>query len=265
MTAHDSRRQGHRRHDQVRAGRARRQAGRRGHHARASAPSWSATTRAASSTSPASTATAPRSASSRSASTCRPTRRRPRSRRPSASSTRTRPAPATSCSCRCPKGLDANRALELMDPAKDADGLHPMNLGRLVLGVEAPLPCTPRGIVELLRRYDVPIDGAEVVVVGRGITVGRPLGLLLTRRSRERHRDAVPHRHAGPRRAPAPGRHHRRRRRCPGIIKPDHVKPGAAVLDVGVSRVDGVLAGDVAPDVPRSPASSPRTPAASAR
>ena len=82
-----------------------------------------------------------------------------------------------------PRHLDANAVLELMDPAKDADGLHPTNLGRLVLGRRAPLPCTPRGIVELLRRYDVPIAGAEVVVVGRGVTVGRPLGLLLTRRS----------------------------------------------------------------------------------
>jgi methylenetetrahydrofolate dehydrogenase (NADP+)/methenyltetrahydrofolate cyclohydrolase len=82
-----------------------------------------------------------------------------------------------------PKGLDSLAALEAMDPAKDADGLHPINLGRLVLGKEAPLPCTPRGIVELLRRYDIPLNGAEVVVVGRGVTVGRPLGLLLTRKS----------------------------------------------------------------------------------
>ncbi len=82
-----------------------------------------------------------------------------------------------------PKHLDANRVLTLMDPGKDADGLHPTNLGRLVLGEPAPLPCTPRGIVEILRRYDVPLNGAEVVVVGRGVTVGRPLGLLLTRKS----------------------------------------------------------------------------------
>ena len=94
-----------------------------------------------------------------------------------------------------PKGRDENAVLGLIDPAKDADGLHPTNLGWLVLGKEAPLPCTPYGIVELLRRHDVEIAGADVVVVGRGITVGRPLGLLLTRRSRERHRDAVPHRH----------------------------------------------------------------------
>ena len=82
-----------------------------------------------------------------------------------------------------PKGLDSNRVLELMDPNKDADGLHPTNLGRLVLGTPAPLPCTPRGIVEILRRYGVELDGAEVCVIGRGVTVGRPLGLLLTRRS----------------------------------------------------------------------------------
>ena len=86
-----------------------------------------------------------------------------------------------------PKGRDEQRVLELIDPAKDADGLHPINLGRLVLGATAPLPCTPRGIVELLRRYDVPLDGAEVVVIGRGVTVGRPLGLLLTRALGERH------------------------------------------------------------------------------
>lgn len=82
-----------------------------------------------------------------------------------------------------PQGLDTGALLERMDPAKDADGLHPVNLGRLVLGETGPLPCTPRGIVELLRRYDVPLAGAKVVVIGRGVTVGRPLGLLLTRRS----------------------------------------------------------------------------------
>ena len=82
-----------------------------------------------------------------------------------------------------PKHLDENAALERVDPDKDADGLHPTNLGRLVLKDPAPLPCTPRGIVHLLRRYDVEIAGAHVVVIGRGVTVGRPLGLLLTRRS----------------------------------------------------------------------------------
>src|SRR5450755_2323762 len=82
-----------------------------------------------------------------------------------------------------PAGIDANRVLSLIDPDKDADGLHPLNLGRLVLGEPGPLPCTPRGIVELLRRYEVPIAGADVTVIGRGITVGRALGLLLTRRT----------------------------------------------------------------------------------
>jgi methylenetetrahydrofolate dehydrogenase (NADP+)/methenyltetrahydrofolate cyclohydrolase len=148
-----------------------------------------------------------------------------------------------------PRGRDENRVLGLIDPAKDADGLHPTNLGWLVLGNEAPLPCTPYGIVELLRRHDVPIASAEVVVVGRGITVGRPLGLLLTRRSENatvtlchtgtvdlashvRNADIV---------VAAAG--------VPDIITGEMVKPGAAVLDVGVSRVEGKLAGDVAADV----------------
>lgn len=148
-----------------------------------------------------------------------------------------------------PKHLDSNRVLELMDPNKDADGLHPMNLGRLVLGIDAPLPCTPRGIVELLRRYDVNLDGAHVVIVGRGVTVGRPLGLLLTRRSEN---STVTLCHTGTKdlatelkRADiivaAAG--------VPGIVTADNVKPGAAVLDVGITRTDTGLVGDVAPDV----------------
>lgn len=148
-----------------------------------------------------------------------------------------------------PAHLDANRVLELMDPAKDADGLHPMNLGRLVLGVDAPLPCTPRGIVDLLRRYEVPIAGAHAVVIGRGVTVGRPLGLLLTRRSENA---TVTLCHTGTsdlgaeiRRADiviaAAG--------VPGIVRAADVKPGAAVLDVGITRTDAGLVGDVAPDV----------------
>jgi methylenetetrahydrofolate dehydrogenase (NADP+)/methenyltetrahydrofolate cyclohydrolase len=148
-----------------------------------------------------------------------------------------------------PAHLDANRFLELMDPAKDADGLHPMNLGRLVLGVDAPLPCTPRGIVELLRRYDVPINGAHAVVIGRGVTVGRPLGLLLTRRSENA---TVTLCHTGTRdieaeisRADivvaAAG--------VPGMVHAQAVKPGAAVLDVGITRTDAGLTGDVAADV----------------
>jgi methylenetetrahydrofolate dehydrogenase (NADP+) / methenyltetrahydrofolate cyclohydrolase len=148
-----------------------------------------------------------------------------------------------------PKGVDENRVLGLIDPAKDADGLHPTNLGWLVLGEVAPLPCTPYGIVELLRRHDVELNGAEVVVVGRGVTVGRPLGLLLTRRSENA---TVTLCHTGTRDLAA----HTRRADIvvaaagvPGIITGDMVKPGAALLDVGVSRVDGKLAGDLAPDV----------------
>lgn len=148
-----------------------------------------------------------------------------------------------------PKHLDENAALERVDPDKDADGLHPTNLGRLVLGKEAPLPCTPRGIVHLLRRFDVPIAGAHVVVIGRGVTVGRPLGLLLTRRSENA---TVTLCHTGTRDLPeltrqadiivaAVG--------VPYMVTADMVKPGAAVVDVGVSRVDGKLTGDVAPDV----------------
>jgi methylenetetrahydrofolate dehydrogenase (NADP+)/methenyltetrahydrofolate cyclohydrolase len=149
-----------------------------------------------------------------------------------------------------PAQVEESAVLEAMDPAKDADGLHPVNLGRLVLNVPAPLPCTPKGIVELLRRYDVPIAGAEVVVVGRGITVGRPLGLLLTRRSENA---TVTLCHTGTRDLTA----HVRRADVvvaaagvPGLITPEMVKPGAAVLDVGVSRVDGRIAGDVAAGVP---------------
>ncbi|AWK73437.1 bifunctional methylenetetrahydrofolate dehydrogenase/methenyltetrahydrofolate cyclohydrolase [Rhodococcus oxybenzonivorans] len=148
-----------------------------------------------------------------------------------------------------PRQLDENAALERIDPDKDADGLHPVNLGRLVLGKEAPLPCTPRGILHLLRRYEVPIEGAHVVVVGRGVTVGRPIGLLFTRRSENatvtlchtRTRDLA----AEVRRADiviaAAG--------VPGLVTADMVKPGAAVLDVGVSRTEDGLRGDVAADV----------------
>lgn len=148
-----------------------------------------------------------------------------------------------------PKHLDENAALERIDPDKDADGLHPINLGRLVLGKEAALPCTPRGIVHLLRRYDVAIDGAHAVVVGRGVTVGRPIGLLLTRKSENA---TVTLCHTGTKdlaaevsRADiviaAAG--------VPGIITADMVKPGAAVLDVGVTRTDEGLRGDVAAGV----------------
>lgn len=148
-----------------------------------------------------------------------------------------------------PKHLDENAALERIDPAKDADGLHPTNLGRLVLGKDAPLPCTPRGIVHLLRRFDVPIAGAHVVVIGRGVTVGRPMGLLLTRRSENA---TVTLCHTGTRDLPALTRQADiiiAAVGVPHMVTADMVKPGAAIVDVGVSRVDGKLSGDVAPDV----------------
>ncbi|OON74424.1 bifunctional methylenetetrahydrofolate dehydrogenase/methenyltetrahydrofolate cyclohydrolase [Streptomyces tsukubensis] len=149
-----------------------------------------------------------------------------------------------------PKGIDENRVLELMDPDKDADGLHPMNLGRLVLGEPAPLPCTPYGIIRLLREHGVEIKGAEVVVVGRGVTIGRPMPLLLSRRSENA---TVTQCHTGTRDLAA----HLRRADIviaaagvPHLIKPEDVKPGAAVLDVGVSRDEnGKIVGDVHPGV----------------
>jgi methylenetetrahydrofolate dehydrogenase (NADP+)/methenyltetrahydrofolate cyclohydrolase len=148
-----------------------------------------------------------------------------------------------------PTGLDEFAILSRVNPIKDVDGLHPVNLGSLVLGRAAPLPCTPLGIIELLRRYDVPIAGANAVVIGRGLTVGRPMGLLLTRRSENA---TVTLCHTGTRdladqvrRADivvaAAG--------VPNLVTAEMVKPGAAVLDVGVSRVDGKIAGDVARDV----------------
>jgi len=148
-----------------------------------------------------------------------------------------------------PRGLDDKRVLHLMDPAKDADGLHPENLGRLVLNEEGPLPCTPRGMVVLLREYGVPIAGAEVVVIGRGITVGRAMGLLLTRKSENA---TVTLCHTGTKDLAA----HTRQADIvivaagvPGLLTADMVKPGAAVLDVGITRTDAGLVGDVAPDV----------------
>jgi methylenetetrahydrofolate dehydrogenase (NADP+)/methenyltetrahydrofolate cyclohydrolase len=148
-----------------------------------------------------------------------------------------------------PTGLDEFAILSRVDPVKDVDGLHPFNLGALVLGEPAPVPCTPAGIIALLRRYEVPIEGAEVVIVGRGITVGRPLGLMLSRRSENatvtqchtRTRDLAGHVRRADIVVAAAG--------SPGLVTADMVKPGAAVLDVGVSRVDGKIAGDVAPDV----------------
>ncbi|MFN8032319.1 MAG: bifunctional methylenetetrahydrofolate dehydrogenase/methenyltetrahydrofolate cyclohydrolase [Mycobacterium sp.] len=148
-----------------------------------------------------------------------------------------------------PRHLDENAALERVDPGKDADGLHPRNLGRLVLGKNAPLPCTPRGIVHLLRRYAVPIAGAHVVVIGRGVTVGRPLGLLLTRRSENA---TVTLCHTGTRDLPSLTRQADiivAAVGVPHMLTADMVRPGAAVVDVGVSRVDHKLTGDVHPDV----------------
>ena len=147
-----------------------------------------------------------------------------------------------------PAGLDDKRVLHLMDPAKDADGLHPVNLGKLVLGEEGPLPCTPHGIVVLLRQYGVEIAGADVTVIGRGITVGRALGLLLTRRSENA---TVTLCHTGTKDLAAhPRRRHRGRGGGrPGLLTAAMVRPGAAVLDVGITRTDAGLVGDVAPDV----------------
>jgi methylenetetrahydrofolate dehydrogenase (NADP+)/methenyltetrahydrofolate cyclohydrolase len=160
-----------------------------------------------------------------------------------------------------PAGIDENAMLELVSPEKDADGLHPINLGRLVLGVDpatagsSPLPCTPAGVVELLRRYDIPTAGRKVVVIGRGLTVGRPLGLLLTRKgidatvtlAHSRTKNLADEVRRADIVIAAVG--------VPGLVKPDWVKPGAAVIDVGVSRV-GVtesgkakLSGDVDPAV----------------
>lgn len=148
-----------------------------------------------------------------------------------------------------PRGINSQRVLEAIDPAKDADGLHPINLGRLVMGEDAPLPCTPRGIVELLRAYGVNIDGAEVTVIGRGLTVGRPLGLLLTRKSENATvtlthtgtKDLLRHTKNADIVVAAIGRAH--------FLTPDMIKAGAAIVDVGISRTDDGLLGDVHPGV----------------
>ena len=148
-----------------------------------------------------------------------------------------------------PGHLDENAVLERIDPAKDADGLHPVNLGKLVLGEPAPLPCTPNGSIHLLRRYGIELNGAKVVVIGRGVTVGRPIGLMLTRRSENSTvtlchtgtKDLAAETRAADIIIAAAGKPH--------MLTPDMVKPGAAILDVGVSRLDGKLAGDVHPDV----------------
>ena len=152
-----------------------------------------------------------------------------------------------------PSGMDANAMLELVDPAKDADGLHPINLGKLVMNVsgemKSPLPCTPSGIVELLGRYGVETRGKEVAILGRGLTVGRPLGLLMTRKGID---STVTLLHSASQDIPG------NVRRAdivvaaigqPNFVKSDWIKPGAAVLDVGITRVDGNLVGDVDPAV----------------
>ena len=148
-----------------------------------------------------------------------------------------------------PRGINTQVILEAIDPAKDADGLHPMNLGRLVAGYEAPLPCTPRGIVALLNHYSIPLQGAEVVVIGRGLTVGRPLGLLLTRKQENA---TVTLTHTGTRDLAS---HTRRADIVIAAIGQAHfltaeiIKAGATVLDVGISRTEAGLLGDVHPDV----------------
>ena len=148
-----------------------------------------------------------------------------------------------------PKGINTQRVLEAIDPTKDADGLHPMNLGRLVSGFDAPLPCTPHGIVELLTHYGVNINGSEVTVIGRGLTVGRPLGLLLTRKTENATvtlthtgtRDLLTHTKSADIIVAAIGQAH--------FLKAEMIKPGAVVIDVGISRSDAGLLGDVDPGV----------------
>jgi methylenetetrahydrofolate dehydrogenase (NADP+)/methenyltetrahydrofolate cyclohydrolase len=148
-----------------------------------------------------------------------------------------------------PSEINTQAILEAIDPAKDADGLHPINLGRLVSGYAAPLPCTPRGIVALLRHYEVPIAGAEVCVIGRGLTVGRPLGLLLSRKEENATvtlthtgtKDLAKHVKQADIVVAAIGKAH--------FLTAQMIKPGATVLDVGISRTDAGLLGDVHPDV----------------
>ncbi len=146
-----------------------------------------------------------------------------------------------------PKGINPNMVLEAIDPAKDADGLHPLNLGKLVIGESAPLPCTPRGIVELLKRYEIPTKGAEVLVMGRGLTVGRPLALLLTRKGDDATvtithtatKDVLTHTKRADIIVAAIGQAH--------FLKPEMIKAGAVLLDVGITRTDSGLLGDIDP------------------
>ena len=144
-----------------------------------------------------------------------------------------------------PKGLDGNLALEAMNPDKDADGLHPINLGKLVLGQDGPLPCTPRGIIELLRAYKVEINGANIVIIGRGVTVGRPLGLLLTRKTENATvtlchtgtKDLTSHLISADIVIAAAG--------VPHLVKANMIKKGAALVDVGITRTENGLVGDI--------------------
>jgi len=148
-----------------------------------------------------------------------------------------------------PKGLDGNLALEAMDPDKDADGLHPNNLGKLVLGQDGPLPCTPRGIIELLRAYKVEINGANIVIIGRGVTVGRPLGLLLTKKTENATvtlchtgtKDLTSHLINADIVIAAAG--------VPHLVKANMIKKGAALVDVGITRTENGLVGDIDPQV----------------
>ena len=146
-----------------------------------------------------------------------------------------------------PKGINTQIILEAIDPAKDADGLHPMNLGRLVAGYDAPLPCTPRGIVALLNHYKINLNGAEVVVIGRGLTVGRPLGLLLSRRQENATvtlthtgtKDLAFHTQRADIVVAAIGQSH--------FLKASMIKKGATLIDVGISRTADGLDGDICP------------------
>lgn len=148
-----------------------------------------------------------------------------------------------------PKGISANLLLESIDPAKDADGLHPLNLGKLVIGEKAPLPCTPRGILELLNRYSLSTSGKEVVVMGRGLTVGRPLALLLSQKGSDatvtithtKTVDVISHTKRADIIVAAIGSVH--------FLTPEMIKPGAIVLDVGITRTEAGLLGDVHPDI----------------
>ncbi len=148
-----------------------------------------------------------------------------------------------------PKGLEGNIALEAMDPSKDADGLHPINLGKLVLGQDGPLPCTPRGIIELLRAYKIEINGANIVIIGRGVTVGRPLGLLLTKKTENATvtichtgtKDLSGHLINADIVIAAAG--------VPHLVKANMIKKGAALVDVGITRTENGLVGDIDPQV----------------